>query len=69
MEGIKSMVPADFVIGPDLTVQVADYGNDIGDHLPVEKINLWLGSLQESQKPAFAGVNGKSEMPTGLITM
>jgi len=46
MEGIKSMVPADFLIGPDLTVQVAYYGNDIGDHLPVEKINLWLESLE-----------------------
>ena len=42
MEGIKSMVPADFLIGPDLTVQVAYYGSDIGDHLPIEKIYQWL---------------------------
>jgi len=42
MEGIKSMVPADFLIGPDLTVQLAYYGSDIGDHLPIEKINEWL---------------------------
>jgi hypothetical protein len=40
------MVPADFLIGPDLTVQVAYYGNDIGDHLPLEKINEWLDSSQ-----------------------
>jgi len=42
MEGIKSMVPADFLIGPDLTVQVAYYGSDIGDHLPIDKIYQWL---------------------------
>ena len=46
MEGIISMVPADFLIGPDLTVQVAYYGNDIGDHLPVKKIYQWLNSPQ-----------------------
>jgi peroxiredoxin Q/BCP len=46
MEGIKSMVPADFLIGPDLTVQVAYYGSDIGDHLPIEKINEWLQKSQ-----------------------
>jgi len=42
MEGIKSLVPADFLIGPDLTVQVAYYGNDMGGHLPIEKIFQWL---------------------------
>ena len=36
------MVPADFLIGPDLTVEVAYYGSDIGDHLPLEKIYQWL---------------------------
>jgi peroxiredoxin len=46
MEGIKSMVPADFLIGPDLTIQVTYYGSDIGDHLPIEKINEWLDSSQ-----------------------
>jgi thioredoxin-dependent peroxiredoxin len=40
------MVPADFLIGPDLTVQVAYYGKDIGDHLPVERINGWLYNTQ-----------------------
>ena len=40
------MVPADFLIGPDLTVQVAYYGSDISDHLPAEKINEWLDSSQ-----------------------
>ena len=46
MEGIKSMVPADFLIGPDLTIQVAYYGSDIGDHLPIEKINEWIDRSQ-----------------------
>ncbi len=42
MEGKKSMIPADFLIGPDLTVQVAYYGKDIGDHLPIQRIDEWL---------------------------
>jgi peroxiredoxin len=46
MEGIKSMVPADFLIGPDLTVQLAYYGRDIGDHLPIKKIYQWLDNSQ-----------------------
>ena len=46
MEGIKSMVPADFLIGPDLTVQIAYYGGDIGDHLPIENIYQWLDNSQ-----------------------
>jgi len=46
MEGIKSMVPADFLISPDLSVQVAYYGSDIGDHLPIVKINEWLEKSQ-----------------------
>jgi peroxiredoxin len=46
MEGIISMVPADFLVGPDLTVQVAYYGSDIGDHLPIERIYQWLDNSQ-----------------------
>ena len=46
MEGIKSKVPADFLISPDLTVEVAYYGSDIGDHLPIEKIYQWLDISQ-----------------------
>jgi peroxiredoxin len=46
MEGVKSTVPADFLIGPDLTVQVAYYGSDIADHLPIEKINEWIDRSQ-----------------------
>ena len=42
MEGKKAMIPADFLIGPDLTVQMAYYGKDIGDHLPIQRIDEWL---------------------------
>ena len=43
MEGKTTMVPADFLIGPDLTVGQAYYGRDIGDHLPFADIDRWMG--------------------------
>jgi peroxiredoxin len=45
MEGQKSIIPADFLICPDLTIQVAYYGKDIGDHLPIQKIDEWLDNF------------------------
>jgi peroxiredoxin len=45
MEGQKSIIPADFLICPDLTIQVAYYGKDIGDHLPIQKIHEWLDNF------------------------
>jgi peroxiredoxin len=42
MEGKTALVPADFLIGPDLKIEVAYYGNDIGDHLPMEELDAWL---------------------------
>jgi hypothetical protein len=42
---IKPDQPAPDYRGPDLTVQEAYFGSDIGDHLPIEKINQWLESL------------------------
>ena len=44
MEGEKTMLPADFLIGPDLIVEKAYYGQDIGDHLPLQEIEAWLSS-------------------------
>ena len=38
MEGNKSLVPADFLIGPDLIVKNAYYGSDISDHMPIQEI-------------------------------
>ncbi len=38
LEGDIAMLPADFLIGPDLIIEEAYYGSDIGDHLPIERI-------------------------------
>ena len=38
MEGKKSLVPADFLIGPELIVEKAYYGRDISDHMPIQEI-------------------------------
>ena len=38
MEGKKALVPADFLIGPDLMVVKAYYGKDISDHMPLQEI-------------------------------
>lgn len=43
MEGSTALIPADFLIGPDLVVQRTYYGRDIGDHLPLEELDAWLG--------------------------
>ncbi len=37
-----AMLPADFLIGPDLTIVAAYYGDDIGDHMPFEQIETFL---------------------------
>lgn len=41
-EGMKALVPADFLVGPDLVVRRAHYGGDIGDHLPLNLIPSYL---------------------------
>jgi len=42
MEGTWTLMPADFLIGPDLKVQEAFYGNKISEHLPFDKIDAFL---------------------------
>ena len=42
MEGNKAQIPADFLIGPELLVEKAFYGLDIGDHIPMSEIETWL---------------------------
>ncbi|MCJ7807662.1 MAG: hypothetical protein MUP73_02940, partial [Dehalococcoidia bacterium] len=42
MEGEKALLPADFLIGPDLIIRKAYYGKDIGDHLPIREIERFL---------------------------
>lgn len=41
-DGDRKLIPADFLVGPDLTIERAYYGKDIGDHLPLEEIKAWL---------------------------
>lgn len=41
-DGSITRVPADFLIGPVLTVQESYYGSDIGDHIPLKHINEFL---------------------------
>ena len=43
-EGAITQLPAEFLIGPDQTIERAYYGKDIGDHLPLEEIDAWLAS-------------------------
>lgn len=42
MDGDWAMVPADFLIGPDLRIATAFYGRHIGDHLPLTDIETFL---------------------------
>jgi len=37
-DGPISRVPADFLLNEDLNVEIAYYGKDIGDHLPIQEI-------------------------------
>ena len=43
-EGAITQLPAEFLIGPDLKIERAYYGRDIGDHLPIPDIDQWLVS-------------------------
>jgi len=43
IEGKWAMVPADFLIGPDLLIHEAFYGRDISEHMPFERIERFLG--------------------------
>lgn len=41
-KGEKTLIPADFLINPDLTIHRAYYGRHIGDHIPFEDIYKFL---------------------------
>jgi peroxiredoxin Q/BCP len=41
-DGNHTLLPADFLIGPDLIIERAYYGRDIGDHLPLSEIEHYL---------------------------
>lgn len=42
MEGEAHRLPADFLIGRDGSIAIAYYGKDIGDHLPLVELDLFL---------------------------
>lgn len=42
VEGGIHRIPADFLIRPDGRLAMAYYGHDIGDHLPLERIERYL---------------------------
>jgi peroxiredoxin len=45
-DGNLGLLPADFLLNPDLTIHTAYYGRDIGDHLPFTAIADFATSLQ-----------------------
>lgn len=47
-DGAIAQLPAEFLIGPDLKIERAYYGVDIGDHLPLSEIDAWLNSEGET---------------------
>ncbi len=40
--GDVDLVPADFLIGPDLTIKRSYYGSHIADHIPISEIESFL---------------------------
>lgn len=51
MDGDWAMVPADFLIGPELRIADAFYGRHIGDHLPIERIDRFLDQPANPGRP------------------
>ncbi len=41
-DGVLERLPAEFIIGPDFRIEVAHYGKDIGDFLPLKHIERHL---------------------------
>ena len=48
VEGGIHRIPADFLIGPDGRIAEAYYGRDIGDHLPISRIEDQLAKRRIS---------------------
>ena len=47
LDGVKTRIPADFLIGPDLTIRQAYYGKDAGDFLLFAEIDSFVSSAQQ----------------------
>ena len=46
MEGPKTRIPADFIIGENGIILKAYYGKDIGDHMPIEMIKEVIDTVK-----------------------
>lgn len=47
VDGDPFLLPADFLIGPDLRIKIAHYGRDWGDHLSLKSIRTYLQQYAE----------------------
>lgn len=54
VEGPANRVPADFLIREDGVIDVAYYGTDVGDHLPLDQLNHWLCAASRPLQGAAA---------------
>lgn len=48
IDGDVSMVPADFLIGPDQLIHSAYYGADVGDHMPLDQIEAYARTWRDA---------------------
>lgn len=54
MDGDWTMLPADFLIGPDLRVADAFYGHHIGDHIPIARIERFIDGYPRPARAPLA---------------
>src|SRR5262245_66529846 len=50
MDGNRFRMPADFLIGPDMTIQKVHYGRDSGDFLGFAELDAFAASLYRSSR-------------------
>jgi peroxiredoxin len=58
LDGVKSRLPADFLIGPDLTIRRAYYGKDAGDFLLFSEIDSFVTSAHQRGQQELQGPQG-----------
>jgi peroxiredoxin len=54
VEGPVHRVPADFLIREDGVIDVAYYGTDVGDHVPLAQLERWLDAAPRTAQGAPA---------------
>jgi len=52
MRGDMAQMPADFLIGPDLTIKGVYYGKDFADHIPISILENFADKQYKSSDPA-----------------